>query len=71
MHQEIDLAPDLLDLGESCIDAGLVTDVTVTGHDGADLGGQRFDPALQGLALIGQCDFATVRMNGLGDPPGD
>ena len=38
---------------------------------GADLLRERFDPLLEGLALISERDLGALVGDGLGDPPGD
>ena len=38
---------------------------------GADLGGERLDPLLDGVALIGERDLGALIGHGLGDAPGD
>ena len=48
-----------------------VGDVAMAQHQAADLGGQRLDPLLQRVALIGQRDLGALGVAGLGNAPGD
>ena len=43
----------------------------MAGDQPADLLRQRLDALLQRVALIGEGELRTLRMAGLGDPPGD
>ena len=45
--------------------------VAVADHDAADLLGQRLDPLLQRVALIGEGELRAVPAAGLGDAPGE
>ena len=59
------------DCREDRIDGRGLGDVAMADHAAADLLGQRLDPLLQGVALIGEGELGAVRMAGLGDAPGD
>ena len=71
MDQEIDAAPFFGEGGEHRLDRCLVGDVAREHELGADLFGQRLDPLLDGLALIGEGDLGALIGHGLGDAPGD
>ncbi|MNL47772.1 hypothetical protein D3C87_1705770 [compost metagenome] len=71
MHHEIDLAPLLLKRVEDRVDGGFVADVTVAGHEAVDFREQRLDALFQSVALIGQRNFTTLRVDGLGNAPCD
>ena len=71
MDQEIEAAPETLDLGEDRIHRRRVGDVAMADDMGADLLGQRLDALLQGVALVGQRDIRAGIAAGPGDSPGD
>ena len=71
MHDEIDLAPLLLQHVERRIDGGGVGDVAMTEQEAVQLLCQRLDPLLQRVALPGQRDLGARRVACLGDTPGD
>ena len=45
--------------------------VAMAGDMRAELGGERLDPLLEGIALIGERELGALRGAGLGDAPGD
>ena len=71
MQQEIERAPGLLHRGEGGIDGRRLGDVAVADDDAADLLGQRLDPLLQRVALVGEGEFGAVVAAGPRDTPGD
>ena len=71
VDEEIEPAPLGRELGEQRVDRRLVVHVARIDELGAEFGGQRLDPLLQGIALIGQRDFGALRGERLGDAPGD
>ena len=56
---------------KSGVDGRGLGDVAVADHAPADLLGERPNPLLQGVALIGEGEVGALRMAGLGDAPGD
>ena len=71
MHQEVKLAPRLLDEGEHRVEARNVGDVAMAGDQRAKFGGQRLDALLEGFALIGERNPGTLVGAGFRDAPGD
>ena len=71
MHQEVEPGPFSLDRGKHGIDARIVRHVARQHDLRADLGGERLDALLDGVALIGEGDLGAIVMAGLGDPPSD
>ncbi len=71
MHDEIDLAPLLLQDIEHRIDRRGIRDVAMAEHEAAEVGGERLDPLLQRVALIGERDLSTGRARCLRDAPGE
>ena len=59
------------DLGEDRVDGRGLGDVAMADDQPADLLGQRLDPLLQRIALIGEGELGALRAAGLGDAPGD
>ena len=56
---------------EHRLDASLVGHVARQHELRADLGGERLDPLLDGVALIGERDLGALVVAGFGDAPGD
>ena len=71
MDDEVEPAPALLQRREHRIQAGLVGDVARQHGGAADLLGERRHPLFQRFALVGERDFAAVRVHRPGDRPGD
>ena len=71
VNHEVQLAPGLLDGSECRIDRGHVGDIARHHQLGADFGGQRFNPLLDRVALIGKGQFRPVPGAGLGNAPGN
>ena len=71
MHQEVDLAPLLLQHCEGGVDGRGIGDVAMAEHEAADLGGERLDALLERIALIGEGELGAGRVACLGDAPGD
>ena len=71
MHDEIERAPWRCDRGEDRVDGGGLGDVAMADDEPADLLGERLDPLLQRVALIGEGELGALRVAGLGDAPGD
>ena len=71
MDEKIDAAPSIGKRLEHRLDASLVGDVAREHELRADLGGERLDPLLDGVALIGERDLGALVAAGLGDAPGD
>jgi hypothetical protein len=71
MHDEVDLAPLLLDCGEHRVDGSRIGDVAVAEQGGAEFGGERLDALLQRLALPGQTDLGSSVAAGPRDAIGD
>lgn len=67
MDDEVELAPELLDLGEDRVDRGAVGDVAMADDMAAEFLGERLDPLLQRVALIGEGEFRTRVRRSLGD----
>lgn len=71
VDDEVELAPELLDLGEDRVDRRAVGDVAMADDMAAKLLGKRLDPLLQRIALIGEGEFRSRIRRRLGDAPGD
>ena len=71
MHDEVDLAPMCLDIGEDGVDAFEIGHVAIAGEEGVQFLGERLDTLLQRIALPGQRDLGALVATGLCDPPGD
>ncbi len=71
MDEEIELAPASLDRLEGGVEGRAIGDVAGQDEIGAKIFRQRFDPALQRLALIGEGQFGPLRTAGLGNALGD
>jgi hypothetical protein len=69
MHDEVDLAPGLLDIVENRVDRCFIADITVSGKNAAEFGRQRLDPLLQRIALISKGNLAALCMNSFGNAP--
>jgi hypothetical protein len=73
VDEEVDLAPQIFDLGEDGVERLGLGDVAMADDMGAELGGERLDALPEGLALIGEA--RSPRPVGgagrLGDAPGD
>ena len=71
MQQEVDRAPTLCGLTEDGVDGRGFAHVAMAEHEAADLGGQRLDPLLERVALIGEGQLGAMRMARLGNAPRD
>src|SRR6185312_3804534 len=71
MHDEIDLAPPLLQHIEHRIDGRGIRDVAMAEQEAVQFLRQRFDALLQCVTLPGQRDLGARRMASLRDAPGD
>ena len=69
MDHEIQLAPFFLKRIEHRINRGRIRHVTMSGNKRIKLIRERFDPLLQGIALIGECQFGARLFTGLGNTP--
>src|SRR5258708_1677437 len=71
MHNEVDLAPFLLQHLEHGVEGCRVGPVAMPEQETVDFPGQRLDAFLQRVTLPSQRDLRTRRMAGLCDAPGD
>ena len=60
MDDEIEGAPELLDLGEDRVDAGRIRHVAMADDGRVELLRQRLHALLQRVALIGEGEFGAV-----------
>ncbi len=68
VDDEVELAPELLDLGEDGVDRGGIGDVAMADDMAAQLLGERLDALLQGVALIGEGELGTASAAALAMP---
>src|SRR5690606_25660072 len=66
---EIELAPAFLDGIERGVDGGNVFHVAGQQEVRADFGGERLHALAQGVALVGEGEFGTLRGDGLRNAP--
>ena len=59
MDEEVEPAPDSRHFGEDRVDGGGVGHVAMADDMGADLGGERLDPLLQRIALVGEGELGA------------
>ncbi len=71
MDQKVELAPELVDLGEHRVDRGRVGHVAMAHDRGVEFPRQRPHPLFERLALVGEGQFGARRARRLGDAPGD
>ena len=71
VHQAVELAPGLAEVGEERIDLLVAADVAVEGQLGAELPGEVGSSVLETLADIGKCKFRAFPLAGPGDAVGD
>ncbi len=71
MDDEIELAPRRFHRREDGVDGGGLRHVAMADDQPVDLLGQRLDPLLERIALIGEGKVRAMRAAGLGDAPGD
>ncbi len=69
--QKVDRGPVRRGRREHRVDGGGIGDVAMADHEAVDLPGERLDPLLEGVALIGEREFRAVSPRGLGDAPSD
>ena len=71
MHDEVEAAPGLLDLGEGVVDALEVGHVAVDDDLRADRLGERDGAPAEGVALVGEGELGALAGQHAGDAPGD
>ena len=71
MDQKVELAPELFDRGEHCVDRGRIGDVAMAHDLAVELPGQRPHALFERLALIREGEVRARRPRRLGDAPGD
>ena len=71
VDEEVEAAPGLGEFVEHGIHRRRIGHVAGQDDLGAEFGGQRLDPLLQRVALIGKRDLGALRRARLGDTPGD
>ena len=70
MDEEIEAPPVFAEGGEYGLDLSIVGHVERLDDRRTDARGKGPYPALQGIALEGECQFRTFAMRALGDAPG-
>ena len=71
MQHEIERAPGRLNSGEHRIERGRLGDVAMADHQPVYLLGQRLNPLLERVALIGEGEISTLVAAGTRDTPGN
>src|SRR5262245_7611442 len=71
MQEKIERAPGRLDRREDCVDRGRFAYVAVANHEAIHLLGQRLNPLLESVALIGEGEIGALGSAGTGNAPGD